>query len=261
MADMITAPSLKKMRDAGKKIVCLTAYDYPSALIADAAGVDLVLVGDSLGTTIQGHETTLPVDLEDVCYHTSIVRRGIKRALLVADLPFGSYNVSVEQAVESSILLMKAGASAVKLESDYTEAISAITKAGIPVMGHLGYTPQSFYRFGGAKIQGKGDSGSALIEIAKELESAGAFGIVLELIPADLAKRITNAISIPTIGIGAGIECSGEIQVWHDILGISETPFRHTKFFMNGRDLMSQAVQQYVDSVRQGSFPGPENSV
>ena len=260
MSEKVTAPGLTKMRKAGEKIVCLTAYDFPSAIIADEAGVDLVLVGDSVGNTVQGHETTIPVELEEICYHVKIVRRGISRAMLVADLPFGSYNVSTEQAIESSIRLMKAGADAVKLEGDYSEAIRGIIKAGIPVMGHVGFTPQSVNNFGGAKVQGRGSNADAILDHAKAIEAAGAFGIVLELIPAELAGRITDALSIPTIGIGAGSHCSGEIQVWHDIMGLSTKLHKHTRFYFSGRDAMIEAANAYTQDVRSGRFPGPENS-
>lgn len=260
MADKVTAPSLKKMRDANEKIVCITAYDFPSAEIADASGVDVVLVGDSLGNVVQGQPTTILVDLDDICYHVKIVNRAIHRALLVADLPFGSYNVSTEQAIESSVRLMKSGAAAVKLEGDYHDAIQKITKAGIPVMGHVGFTPQSIHNFGGAKVQGRGDRGDDILAMAKSIEEAGAFAIVLELIPADLAARITEALEIPTIGIGAGSRCSGEIQVWHDIMGLSAKPHKHTKFFMNAREQMMQAASTYTTQVRNNEFPGPENS-
>jgi len=260
MSDKITAPSLKRMRDAGEKIVCLTAYDYPSALIADEAGVDVVLVGDSLGNVVQGHETTIPVELDDICYHVRNVRRGLNRALLVADLPFGSYNVSTEQAMESSIRLMKAGADAVKLEGDYGDAIREIVKAGIPVMGHVGFTPQSIHNFGGAKVQGRGTGADAIIAHSQSIEAAGAFGIVLELIPAELATRITEALTIATIGIGAGPNCSGEIQVWHDIMGLSQKAHKHTKFYTNAREAMLQAAKSYTGDVKNGDFPGPENS-
>jgi 3-methyl-2-oxobutanoate hydroxymethyltransferase len=260
MSDKITAPILKRMRDTGEKIACITAYDFPSAAIADQAGVDLILVGDSVGNVVQGHETTIPVELEDICYHVRCVRKGCKRALLVADLPFGSYNVSVEQAVESSIKLMKAGADAVKLEGDYGDAIKAIVKAGIPTMGHVGFTPQSIHNFGGAKVQGKGDDATTILAHAKSIEAAGAFGIVLELIPSALAQKITDALQIPTIGIGAGKNCSGEIQVWHDILGLTDKQHKHTKFYMNGRSDMVAAINSYSSDVKSGAFPGPENS-
>jgi 3-methyl-2-oxobutanoate hydroxymethyltransferase len=260
MSDKVTAPSLKRMRDAGEKIVCLTAYDFPSALIADEAGVDVILVGDSLGNVVQGHDTTIPVELEDICYHVRCVRRGCKRALLVADLPFGSYNVSPEQAIESSIKLMKAGADAVKLEGDYRDAIRGIVKAGIPTMGHVGFTPQSIHNFGGARVQGKGQDADFIFANAQSIESAGAFGIVLELIPGELAARITDNIDIVTIGIGAGIKCDGEIQVWHDILGLTSKQHKHTKFYMQGRENMTKAVSDYAKDVKNGSFPGSENA-
>jgi 3-methyl-2-oxobutanoate hydroxymethyltransferase len=260
MADKVTAPSLKKMRDANEKIVCLTAYDFPSAEIADASGVDVILVGDSLGNVIQGQPTTVLVDLDDICYHLRIVNRAVHRALLVADLPFGSYNISTEQAVESSIRLMKSGAAAVKLEGDYSEAIRQITKAGIPVMGHVGFTPQSIHNFGGAKVQGRGDGGDEILAMAKSIQDSGAFAIVLELIPAELAARITEALEIPTIGIGAGSRCSGEIQVWHDIMGLSSRQHKHTKFFMNAREQMMQAASSYTSQVKKSEFPGSENS-
>jgi 3-methyl-2-oxobutanoate hydroxymethyltransferase len=260
MSDKVTAPSLKRMRDAGEKIVCITAYDFPSALIADESGVDLILVGDSLGNVIQGHETTIPVDLEDIVYHVRCVRRGCSRALLVADLPFGSYNVSTEQAIESSIKLMKSGADAVKLEGDYSDAIRGIVKAGIPVMGHVGFTPQSIHNFGGARVQGRGDNAEVVLSTAQSIESSGAFGIVLELIPSELAGHITDGLSIPTIGIGAGLRCSGEIQVWHDILGLTNKQHKHTRFFMNARAEMNAAVGQYAKEVKAGSFPSAENS-
>lgn len=248
------------MRQEGKRIVFLTAYDQLSASLAQGAGVDAVLVGDSLGNVIQGHDTTLPVSLEDVCYHVRAVRRSLSTPLLVADMPFGSYGSSVAQAVDSGVALMKAGAEAVKLEGLYLDEIRALTKAGIPVMGHLGMTPQSVHVFGGFKVQGR-EHGEKLIEAARLLEDAGAFSMVLELIPAELAHQITEAVSIPTIGIGAGIHCSGEVQVFHDILGLNERAFRHTRHFLKGRELMASAVSAYVAEVRDGQFPTAENSV
>jgi 3-methyl-2-oxobutanoate hydroxymethyltransferase len=260
MGTKITAPKIVQMRQEGVRIVCLTVYDYTSALMADAAGVDLMLVGDSVGNVIQGHSTTIPVELEDIAYHVGMVRRANPNALVVADLPFGSYNISTEQAVESSILLAKAGAEAVKLEGTYTEAISAIEKAGVPVMGHVGFTPQSVHTFGGFKVQGRGDLGSNVLADALAIEAAGAFGIVLELIPAELSVEITKALKIPTIGIGAGLGCSGEVQVWHDVLGLSERQMKHTKFFAEGRTTFVSALQQYAAEVRSGAFPTSEQS-
>ncbi|MCG9894808.1 MAG: 3-methyl-2-oxobutanoate hydroxymethyltransferase, partial [Fimbriimonadaceae bacterium] len=225
----VTAPRLAEMKQAGERIVCLTAYDMTGALMADAAGVDVILVGDSVGNVVQGHETTLPVTLEQMEYHTRCVAPFSRRALVVADLPFGSYQVSPAQAVESSVRLMKAGAGAVKLEGRDPEAVQAVVRAGIPVMGHLGMTPQSVHAFGGFRVQGRGEEGDEVLHAAQDLESAGAFAVVLELVPASLSGPISAALRIPTIGIGAGPECDGQIQVWHDVLALKEPVFRHAK--------------------------------
>ncbi|CAN5577611.1 3-methyl-2-oxobutanoate hydroxymethyltransferase [soil metagenome] len=257
MGDKITAPKIRAMK---KGIVCLTAYDATFGAIADAAGVDLVLVGDSVGNVLLGYPSTVPVTLEQMVHHTAATARGVKRALIVADLPFGSYQSSIAQAVDSAVALMKAGAEAVKLEGTYTEEIRAIIKAGIPVMGHVGLTPQSVNLFGGHKVQGKGDAGETVLNAAKAIEEAGAFAIVLELIPAALSKQITEAISIPTIGIGAGAECTGQVQVLTDVLGIEPRQFRHAKPYMDGHKLMVEALQAYAQEVRDGQFPAAENS-
>ncbi|HLO97609.1 MAG TPA: 3-methyl-2-oxobutanoate hydroxymethyltransferase [Fimbriimonas sp.] len=259
-SDKITAPKIIQMRKDGQRIVCLTAYDYPTALIAEEAGVDLVLVGDSMGNTLQGHKNTLSVTLDQVCYHTEMVRRGLNRALLVADLPFGSYNVSREQAIASAIKLVQAGADAVKLEGTYLSEIEGIIKAGVPVMGHLGFTPQSLNNFGGHKVQGRGDHGADIIEAALALEQAGVFAMVLELIPSVLSAQVTSKISVPTIGIGAGLETSGEIQVWFDVIGLAERKLKHAKWYMDGRTQMLKATAEYVAEVRAGKFPSEENS-
>jgi 3-methyl-2-oxobutanoate hydroxymethyltransferase len=245
---------------AGEKIVSITAYDYTSALLCEAAGVDVVLVGDSLGNVIQGHPTTVPVTLDEMVYHTKCVRRGLSSPLLVADLPFGSYNVSVEQAVTSAIDLMKAGADAVKLEGDYTEEIRAIVKAGIPVMGHVGFTPQSINEFGGHKVQGRGEAGDAVMADAVAIEAAGAFGIVLEMIPSAVAASITEKLQIPTIGIGAGAECDGQIQVWHDVFGLSARKLKHARWFAHGQDVFGAALSEYISTTKAGTFPTSENS-
>ncbi len=260
MPEKVTAPKIRAMREKGQRIVCLTAYDAMFGEMADAAGVDLVLVGDSVGNTMLGYSSTVPVTLDEMLHHTRATQRGVKRALLVGDLPFGSYQASSEQAVLSSIALVKAGAEAVKLEGEYTEAISAIAKAGIPVMAHLGMTPQSVHQFGGHKVQGKGVHGEELLAAARAVESAGAFAVVLELIPAELAERITAAISIPTIGIGAGVGCSGQIQVLHDVLGFSRQSFRHARSYADGYGCLLQAMEQYASEVRSGSFPDAEHS-
>lgn len=248
------------MKSKGEKIVCLTAYDFTSGLICDAAGADLVLVGDSLGTVIHGAAGTTAVTLEDVVYHVRITKRGVERALLVADMPLGSYGASVSQSVESACALVKAGAEAVKLEGVYTDEVAAIVKTGVPVMGHLGMTPQSVNVFGGHRVQGRGESGKGLIEGAKALEQAGVFAIVLELVTAELAEKLTRSVAVPTIGIGAGPGCDGQIQVWHDVVGLWERPYKHAKRYANGRASFLRGLRKYAQEVRDGSFPGPENS-
>lgn len=261
MTDKVTVPRLRAMRSRNERIVVVTAYDAVWGELADTAGVDAVLVGDSVGNVQLGYPSTVHVTLEDMVHHTRATRAGVKRALLVADLPFGTYQGSAEQALRSAVPLMQAGAEAVKLEGDYPETVAALVKAGIPVMGHLGMTPQSVNVFGGHRVQGKGDAGDHVIAEAQRLEEAGAFSVVLELIPAALSQRITEAVTIPTIGIGAGLECSGQVQVMHDVLGLSPFKFRHARAFVDGRTLFSEALRDYTATVREGSFPGPENAV
>ncbi len=260
MAGHMTAPALRAMKPKGEKIVSVTAYDFTSGAIADSCDVDFILVGDSLGNVVLGYDTTIPVTLEDIEHHTRAVRRAVKNALLIADLPFGSYQVSPEKAVESAIRLVKAGAEAVKLEGAYTDAISAITKAGIPVMGHVGLTPQSIHSFGGFRVQGRGSKAEVVEGMACATQEAGAFAIVLELIPAELGRHITEALEIPTIGIGAGPHCDGQIQVFHDIMGLSPELFKHSKDYVGARGLMSSGLDEYAKEVRAGKFPSEENS-
>ena len=260
MAGHMTAPALRAMKPKGEKIVSVTAYDFTSGAIADSCGVDFILVGDSLGNVVLGYDTTIPVTLEDIEHHTRAVRKGVKNALLIADLPFGSYQVSPEKAVESSVRLVKAGAEAVKLEGAYTDAITAITKAGIPVMGHVGLTPQSIHSFGGFRVQGRGSKAEVVERMACATQEAGAFAIVLELIPAELGRHITEALEIPTIGIGAGPHCDGQIQVFHDIMGLSPELFKHAKDYVGARGLMSDGLDEYAKDVRAGTFPSEENS-
>lgn len=248
------------MKERHEQIVVVTAYDASFGAIADEAGVDVILVGDSVGNVMLGYETTLPVSLEQMIHHTAATAKGVKRALVVADLPFGSYQVSPEQAVESSIALMKAGAQAVKLEGEYTEAIEAIVRAGIPVMGHLGMTPQSVHKFGGFRVQGRGKAGCALIDAGKSIEEAGVFSFVLELIPEETAAEITAQVSVPTIGIGAGARCDGQVQVLHDVLGLSPEIFKHAKAYLNGRSLILDALRGYAKDVKSGAFPSSENA-
>lgn len=260
MADKITAPMLRRMRTKGQRIVCVTAYDAAFGAMADVAGVDVILVGDSVGNTMLGYPDTIPVTLEEMVHHTKAVRSGVSRALLVADMPFGSYNASTAQAVESAAALAKAGADAVKLEGVYPEAIQAIQRMGVPVMGHVGYTPQAKNRFGGAKVQGRGEEGKIVLDDACAVDGAGVFAMVLELIPGDLARQVTENVGAPTIGIGAGVGCSGEIQVMHDLLGLEENVFKHAKPYLDGRNLIVNAFRAYADEVRQGTFPGPEQT-
>lgn len=239
----------------GDAIVCVTAYDAVTGTVADEAGVDLILVGDSVGNVVLGYETTLPVTLDHMLHHVAAVRRGVHGTFLVADMPFGSYQSSAAQAVDSAVALMRVGAEAVKLEGAYVEQIAAIVAAGIPVMGHVGMTPQSVNAFGGFKMQGKGEAGADVLAAALAIQEAGAFSIVLELIPSPLAQSITSSLEIPTIGIGAGPFCDGQIQVFHDLVGLSPQVFRHAKRYMNGREAFANALNAYVGEVRARAFP------
>jgi 3-methyl-2-oxobutanoate hydroxymethyltransferase len=265
MADKITVPEIVKKKRRGEKITCLTAYDYSFARILDDAGVDILLVGDSLGCVVQGLANTLPVTMDDMVYHTRIVARGCRRALLVGDLPFLSYQVSREQAVRNAgRLLQEAGAEAVKLEGGEAQrdTIEAITRAGIPVMGHVGLTPQSVHAFGGYKIQGKEkETRNRILFDARAVEEAGAFAVVLEGMPADLAGEITGQLTIPTIGIGAGADCDGQVLVVHDMLGLFDdfTP-KFVKRYAELKEVMSGAVRNFISEVRERRFPGPEHS-
>lgn len=259
MSDRRTAPSIRAMKAAGEKIACITAYDSTSASIAEAAGADLILVGDSVANVMLGYPTTLFVDIEDMIRHTKAAASVPTKALLVADLPFGSYQSSVSQAVDSSVALMKAGAEAVKLEGVFLEEIEAIQKAGIPVMGHVGLTPQSVNAFGGHKVQGKANRDEVL-QAAKDLSDVGVFAIVLELVTADLAAEITRSIECPTIGIGSGVQCDGQVQVFHDVMGLSSHQYRHAKKYCDGLSVFEEAMSRYVAEVRSGAFPTSENS-
>ena len=250
---------------SGAKLVMLTAYDYPSAQLADRAGVDMVLVGDSLGAVVLGYKNVVPVTLDEIVHHVRAVRRGLKNALLVADLPFGTYQASIEDAVRNAAILLKAGAEAVKLEGGAAmlPTVQRLTDVGIPVMGHLGLTPQAIYQFGGHRAQGvTPDSAAQLRQDALGLEQAGAFGMVLETIPAILAAQITAEVNIPTIGIGAGAGCDGQVQVWHDILGLSSGRiFKHTKHYAEIGQLIEAALCAYADEVRDSRFPTGEHSL
>jgi len=263
--DKVTIPGLIGMKKKGKKIAMITAYDYPTALLVDRAGVDIVLVGDSLGMVVLGYESTIPVTLEDVIHHTKAVSRAVKRALVVADMPFMTFNVSVEEAIRNAGRLIKeGGAEAVKLEGgeEVKHVVKALVDAGIPVMGHVGLTPQRIAMFGGYRVRGKSVTiAKKLIKDAKALDEAGVFSIVLELMTAEVAKVITEEVSVPTIGIGAGPHCDGQVLVFHDMLGLFErfTP-RFVKKYANLGEIILKAVQEYVKEVKSGEFPSKEHS-
>jgi 3-methyl-2-oxobutanoate hydroxymethyltransferase len=265
MPSEITVRTLFSLKKRGEKIAMVTAYDYHSAAVVDAAGIEVILVGDSLGMVVQGHENTLPVTVEDVVYHTSLVRRADPRALVVADMPFLSYQVSPSEAVRNAgRLVQEGGAQAVKLEGgrEFLNAVGAITDASIPVMGHLGLTPQSVHRFGGYRVQGRSQEARARMkEDALLLERAGCFSIVLEGIPFDLAGEITDSLSIPTIGIGAGPRCSGQVLVFHDLLGIERTlrP-RFVKRYAELGERMIEALGEFRREVKSGAFPDLDHS-
>lgn len=260
MLQKSTAPAIRAMKGSGKPIVCVTAYDAVTGALADAAGVDLILVGDSVGNVVLGYDTTVPVTMDEMLHHFKAVRRSVSKTFLVADLPFGSYQSSISQAVDSSVAFMKAGAEAVKLEGAYDEAIAAIVRAGIPVMGHVGMTPQSVHAFGGHKRQGKGDGGALVLESARRVQDAGAFSVVLELIAMELSSRITQDLHIPTIGIGAGPNCDGQIQVFHDLVGLTPYRFRHAKRYCDVWETLSGALKEYASEVRDGTFPTAGNA-
>lgn len=261
---MITVDKIISMKKKGEKIACLTAYDFITARILDRVGIDIILVGDSAANVVAGEKTTLPITMEDMIYHTKVVARAVENSLVIADMPFLSYQVSVQNATYNAGRFLKVGACGVKLEggAPAVETVQRLVDVGIPVMGHLGLTPQSVHKYGGYKIQGKGERAAIqMLEDAKSLEAAGCFAIVLEKIPRDLAKKISETISIPTIGIGAGPDCDGQVLVLHDILGLYEdfTP----KFVKKYADLAAQvrrAVEQYRDEVKQGKFPDKEHS-
>ncbi len=261
----VTTNTLQKMKVAGEKISMLTAYDYSFAKIFDQAGIDVILVGDSASNVMAGYETTLPITLEHMIYHASSVIRGVNRCLVVVDLPFGSYQSNSEIALASAIRIMKeTGAHAIKLEGGEEEidCVKRIVSAGIPVMGHLGLTPQSIYKFGTYNVRAKEEAeANKLKKDAKLLEEAGCFGIVLEKIPALLAKEVSESLIIPTIGIGAGNHCNGQVLVMHDMLGINtEFKPRFLRKYLNAFEQVSGAVQQYISDVKTGDFPNEGES-
>ncbi|TCR66353.1 3-methyl-2-oxobutanoate hydroxymethyltransferase [Bosea sp. BK604] len=254
-----------RMRAAGEKAVMLTCYDSSFASLLDGCGVELLLVGDSMGNVLQGHATTLPVTMEQMAYHTACVARGAKRAFIVADMPFGSYQEGPAQAVRNAAALMKAGAHMVKLEGGayVVETARFLVERGIPVCGHLGLTPQTVHQLGGYRVQGKtADAASRLKADAAALEQAGASLLVLEMVPSSLAAEITaSSASLSTIGIGAGVACHGQVLVLHDAIGVypGKSP-RFSRNFMAGSGSIQEAIQAYVTAVKAGTFPGPEHS-
>jgi len=259
----ITLSTLKTMRERGEKIAVLTCYDASFARVLDSAGVDVLLVGDSLGMVIQGHASTLPVKLAEMTYHTRCAAAGCERAFIVADLPFGSYQPSPERAFAAAARLMAAGAHMVKLEGGavMVDTVAFLTRRGIPVCGHLGLLPQSVNQLGGYKVQGREEATAAqLIADARAMEAAGAGLIVLEMVPAALAKAVTDSLSIPTIGIGAGADCSGQVLVLYDMLGLYPRAPKFSKDFLAGTDSIEAATRAYVAAVRDGSFPAAEHA-
>ncbi len=259
----VTLDTLRKMKQAGQRIASLTAYDYSFARLLEAAAVDVVLVGDSLGNVIQGQATTVPVTLDEMVYHTRCVARGLERALLLADLPFLSYQESPQQALRSAGRLMKEGlAHMVKLEGGAAMAptVQFLVERGVPVCGHLGLTPQSVHQLGGYKVQGRGEAAAQrLRDDALALQQAGAALLVLEAVPRALAAQITRDLAIPTIGIGAGVDCDGQVLVLQDALGMNPAPARFVRNFLAGHDDLGAAIAAYVQAVKDGSFPAAEH--
>ncbi|HEY4542648.1 MAG TPA: 3-methyl-2-oxobutanoate hydroxymethyltransferase [Noviherbaspirillum sp.] len=258
----VTVTGLQALREAGEKIAMLTCYDASFAALMDRCGVEALLVGDSLGMVCQGHTSTLPVSLADVAYHTACVARGNQTAFLLADMPFGTY-ATPENAFSNAVHLMQAGAQMVKIEGSawLAETVRFLTERAVPVCAHLGLTPQSVHQFGGYKVQGKTDRAAEQLKAdALALQSAGASLLVLEAIPAALGKEVTQLLSIPTIGIGAGVDCSGQVLVMHDMLGaFPGRKARFVKNFMEGQDSIEGAVRAFVQGVKDSSFPGPEH--
>jgi len=261
----LTVPDIKAKKKRGEKITSLTAYDYPWALLADQGGIDIVLVGDSLGMVVLGYTDTVSVTMDEMIHHTKAVTRIVKQSLVIADMPFGSYNVSVEKAVENANRFMKEGrADGIKLEGGRSMApvIKAIVNAGIPVQGHIGLTPQTASALGGFKVQGKSaEAARALIDDAKALEEAGCFSVVLEAIPSAIAKMVTEAVSIPTIGIGAGADCDGQVLVMYDMVGLFDrfVP-KFVKQYAKISPIISSAIAEFKADVESGKFPEEKHS-
>jgi len=261
----VTINQIRDMKRKGEKITMLTAYDYSTAKIVDEVGVPLILVGDSLGMVVLGYESTVPVTMEDMLHHTKAVVRGTKHTMIVGDMPFMTYHISIDDALKNATrFIQEAGAQAIKLEGGVTvaEKVKRIVECGIPVMGHIGLTPQSIHQFGGFRVQGRTPEAAVkMLKDAQALEEAGAFAVVLETVPTPLATLITQKIGIPTIGIGAGVGCDGQVQVINDILG-SYTDFvpKHAKQYAKLADIMSSAITEYSSEVKAGTFPTEKQS-
>ena len=261
----VTVNQIREMKQKGEKITMITAYDYTTAKVVDEVGIPLILVGDSLGMVVLGYESTIPVTMDVMLHHTKAVVRGVKNAMVVGDMPFMTYHVSVEDALRNAArFIQEAGCQAVKLEGGVTVAdkVKRIVECGIPVMGHIGLTPQSIHAFGGFKVQGKTpEAASRLLEDARALEKAGAFAIVLETVPAPLAALITQQVNVPTIGIGAGIGCDGQVQVVHDVLGLySDFVPKHAKQYAKLAEVIKNALTEYFNEVKSGKFPTEKQS-
>ena len=263
--EKVSAPSLRSSKQRGERLVCLTAYDYPTARIVDEAGIDIILVGDSLGNVVLGYGNTVPVTLDEILIHLKAVRRAVQRALLVADMPYGTFHTGEDEAVRNALRLVKeGGAEAIKLEGGHKRVplVKRLVDEEISVMGHIGLTPQSINQLGAYRVQGKTTKAAQqLIDDAKALEDAGAFAVVLEVVPREIAKMITESISIPTIGIGAGVHCDIQVLVLHDMLGLSfGKQARFVRPYANLREVMTDAVSRYADDVRNGTYPSEAES-
>lgn len=263
--EKVSAPSLRSSKQRGERLVCLTAYDYPTARIVDEAGIDVILVGDSLGNVVLGYGNTVPVTLDEILIHLKAVRRAVQRALLVADMPYGTFHTGDDDAVRNALRLVKeGGAEAIKLEGGHkrVQLVKRLVDEEISVMGHIGLTPQSINQLGAYRVQGKTTKAAQqLIDDAKALEDAGAFAVVLEVVPRAIAKMITESISIPTIGIGAGVHCDIQVLVLHDMLGLGfGKQARFVRPYANLREVMTDAVSRYADDVRNGTYPSEAES-
>jgi 3-methyl-2-oxobutanoate hydroxymethyltransferase len=263
--EKVSAPSLRLSKQRGERLVCLTAYDYPTARVLDEAGIDIILVGDSLGNVVLGYGNTVPVTLEEILIHLKAVRRAVNRALLVADMPYGSFHTGDDDAVRNALRLVKeGGAEAIKLEGGHKRVhlVKRLVDEEISVMGHIGLTPQSINQLGAYRVQGKTPKAAQqLIDDAKAMEDAGAFAVVLEVVPREIAQMITESISIPTIGIGAGVHCDIQVLVLHDMLGLSfGKQARFVRPYANLREVMTDAVTRYAEDVRNGTYPSEAES-